>query len=252
MSNILQEAITAIKSGDKETGKKLLTDILRSDPRNEYAWLWMTQVVNTDDERIKCLQNALKINPNNENAKRGLADLQQKQTLPRSTPTPVQQLRPEQKPLPQRKSKKSNPIIIVLSVIGFLVLICVCGGFYLSSIDPGTTDNGISAPPTDSEPEYFLELIATTYAREYDYITVEGQVKNISGVNLESIEAVVQYYDDNDNFVKSDSALIDYNPILAGQTSPFSVITTDNPAIKRYSVTFKYLFGGTLPTKDSR
>jgi len=98
----------------------------------------------------------------------------------------------------------------------------------------------------------FLELIAMNDTREYDFITVEGQVKNISGVSLDSIVAVVEFYDANGDFVKSDSALIDYNPILSGQTSPFSVITTDNPAIKKYSTTFKYFSGGTLPTKDSR
>ena len=81
---------------------------------------------------------------------------------------------------------------------------------------------------------------------------MRGQVKNISSERLEAVEAVVEFYDSEGNFVKSDSALIDYNPILPGQTSPFSVLSTDNPAIKRYSVTFKFLFDGTIPTKDDR
>ena len=59
----LQQAIAAIKAGDKETGKRLLTEILKSDRRNENAWLWMTQVVSSDSDRLKCLRNVLKINP---------------------------------------------------------------------------------------------------------------------------------------------------------------------------------------------
>ena len=54
------------------------------------AWLWMTQAVNSDDDRIRCLQNVLKINPDNEMAKRGLATLQQKEFSPSDTPAPPQ------------------------------------------------------------------------------------------------------------------------------------------------------------------
>jgi TM2 domain-containing membrane protein YozV len=82
MSTKLQEAITAIKSGDKETGKQLLVKILETDSRNEDAWLWMTQVVSSKSERIRYLENVLRINPDNETAKRGLAQLQQKQIEP--------------------------------------------------------------------------------------------------------------------------------------------------------------------------
>lgn len=76
----LQPAITAIKAGDKATGKQLLIEIIRGNPKDEAAWLWMTQAVNTNQERLKCLQNVLKINPNNELAKKGLAAIEQKQT----------------------------------------------------------------------------------------------------------------------------------------------------------------------------
>ncbi len=86
MSTRLQQAITAIKSGDKETGKQLLIEELKANQSNENAWLWMTQAVNSNEERIKCLQNVLKINPNNEMAKRGLAALQQPRP---TTPPPI-------------------------------------------------------------------------------------------------------------------------------------------------------------------
>lgn len=76
----LQQAITAVKSGDKATGKQLLIEIIKAKPNDEAAWLWMTQAVNTNQERLKCLQTVLKINPNNEAAKKGLAAIQLKQT----------------------------------------------------------------------------------------------------------------------------------------------------------------------------
>lgn len=76
MSNQLQQAIAAIKAGDKETGRRLLAEIIKNEPTNENALLWMTQILDSKKNRIKCLQKVLEINPNNEMAKRGLARLQ--------------------------------------------------------------------------------------------------------------------------------------------------------------------------------
>lgn len=93
MSDNLQQAVAAIKSGDSENGKRLLIEVLKSNPRSETAWLWMTQVVSSNDERIKCLQQVLDINPNNELAKRGLATLQ-KQLQQVGTPKSSAELKP--------------------------------------------------------------------------------------------------------------------------------------------------------------
>jgi hypothetical protein len=72
---MLQQAISAIQSGDKETGKKLLTEFLETDPKNEKAWLWMADVVDTDIQRRECLGRVLAINPRNENAWQGFSVL---------------------------------------------------------------------------------------------------------------------------------------------------------------------------------
>lgn len=79
MTDYLKQAIEAIKAGDKATGKRLLIDeVLRTNPRNEHAWLWMTQVADADEDRLNYLRHVLKINPNNETARRGLEALEKK------------------------------------------------------------------------------------------------------------------------------------------------------------------------------
>lgn len=93
MPDSLQQAIAAIKSGDKKTGGELLKQILKSDPSNEIAWLWMSQVVNKREDKIRCLERVLKINPDNETAKRGLATLQQKQVDTQKKPFPSKKLK---------------------------------------------------------------------------------------------------------------------------------------------------------------
>lgn len=75
-AQILQQAITAIKSGDKVTGQKLLLSLVKANPNHEMALLWLS--VTTDDitKKRQCFERVLTINPNNEAAKRGLAELQ--------------------------------------------------------------------------------------------------------------------------------------------------------------------------------
>jgi hypothetical protein len=94
MSDNLQRAIVAIRSGDKEAGKRLLAEVIRNDPNDETAWLWMSSVIDSDEHRRTCLERVLAINPRNETARRGLEALGRKQAEERpqvaqqSEPTP--------------------------------------------------------------------------------------------------------------------------------------------------------------------
>jgi hypothetical protein len=72
---LLDQAIEAINSGNKQSGRWLLTDLLNDDPYHEEAWLWLALVVDTREERIQCLEQVLAINPYNEDARRELAML---------------------------------------------------------------------------------------------------------------------------------------------------------------------------------
>lgn len=68
----VNDAIAAIRSGDKERGRSLLAQVLRLNPYNEQAWLWMAAVVATPERQRECLERVLAINPQNEIARRGL------------------------------------------------------------------------------------------------------------------------------------------------------------------------------------
>ena len=50
----------------------------------------------------------------------------------------------------------------------------------------------------------------------------------------------------------TDECLIDFNPILPGQTSTFSCLTSTTPQISKFSVQFKELGGGSITTADRR
>ena len=66
------DAIEAVRQGNKKKAKDLLTRLLRADQYNATYWVWMSAAVTTQKERIYALQTALRADPENAAAKRGL------------------------------------------------------------------------------------------------------------------------------------------------------------------------------------
>ena len=75
MSELLQEALSAIQRGDNTLAKQLLSQALIQDPNNETTWMLMSNMV--DEVRLKrnCLERVLAINPNNIDASTALTRL---------------------------------------------------------------------------------------------------------------------------------------------------------------------------------
>jgi hypothetical protein len=71
----LQQAVMAAKAGRTAEARHLLETVLDADRHNEQAWIWMSSVVDSDEDRVICLENVLTINPQNETARKGLAAL---------------------------------------------------------------------------------------------------------------------------------------------------------------------------------
>jgi hypothetical protein len=66
MDDLLTQAIEKIKAGERKTGGNLLLQVLKHNPRDEQAWLWLAAAVEKEDDRRYCLEQALAINPLNE------------------------------------------------------------------------------------------------------------------------------------------------------------------------------------------
>ncbi|NDJ85079.1 MAG: hypothetical protein GYB66_04260 [Chloroflexi bacterium] len=69
---LLQQGIAAAKAGNKAQAFQALQQVVKIEPQNETAWLWLSSVARNDQERIFCLRHILEINPNNELAIKGL------------------------------------------------------------------------------------------------------------------------------------------------------------------------------------
>jgi tetratricopeptide (TPR) repeat protein len=69
----LTDGIAAAKDGKRAEARELLLRVVSADENNVRAWLWLSGVVTTLEDRETCLQNVLALDPVNEAAQRGLA-----------------------------------------------------------------------------------------------------------------------------------------------------------------------------------
>ena len=69
---MLREAIEAVRMGDRLRARDLLTRLLKTNQNNPTYWVWLSSVVDTQKESLYCLNTALKLDPKNIAAKRGL------------------------------------------------------------------------------------------------------------------------------------------------------------------------------------
>jgi tetratricopeptide (TPR) repeat protein len=184
----LTEAIAAARIGDRHRAREILSGLLRSDSSNAEYWIWMSAVVDSPKERVYCLESALKIDPTNRAAMRGLVilgareptdrELAQAVKVPKRDIDPIQPaiqpLQPEEieketeakpKPstfLPKRGQRALRFITSAVIVVGaalllagavYLIVPRVNTGFFgaastLPPASPTATDTPLPGTPT--------------------------------------------------------------------------------------------------------
>lgn len=73
----LLDAMELVKSDRQSEALPILRDLIREDSNFEDAWLWMSLAVDEMDQSIICLDNVLRINPDNLQASTALYHLRQ-------------------------------------------------------------------------------------------------------------------------------------------------------------------------------
>ncbi len=96
-----------------------------------------------------------------------------------------------------------------------------------------------------------LELIAQTARRDADgyLMRVRGQVRNITAADMPGVVAVVTWHDESGEFLTVERAAVLFQPIRAGEDSPFEVLTEADPRMAQYVVEFQRIGGGSIPTR---
>ncbi|HVO69265.1 MAG TPA: tetratricopeptide repeat protein [Aggregatilineaceae bacterium] len=168
----LSRAIELVKAGKLDEARQALLQILRENPGNETAWLWLAQTFQGDAQRIEVLEQCLKCIPGSQKARQGLEFLRSRRTeaapsAPQATPKPVSGpsgIQPQPLPAPvkpvqpapektkpeppqARKNKASLTPIDIGAIALIAVLVLALGGYFLwASVFNGGRQNQAGLP----------------------------------------------------------------------------------------------------------
>jgi hypothetical protein len=106
MDELLQQGVTALQAGKREEARQLLVAAVKQNKNDERAWGWLYQVANNDAERKTCLQQILRINPQNTQVKALLDQM----TAPPPMPPAQEQQTPAQPPITKTAQEVVIPI----------------------------------------------------------------------------------------------------------------------------------------------
>lgn len=82
--NLFKQAVELYKKGDRQAAHKYMRQVLLEDPSYVPGWLWMSALVEDEDQQRQCLERALSIDPNCDPAIRGLEILRLRQSAARA------------------------------------------------------------------------------------------------------------------------------------------------------------------------
>lgn len=89
VKDLLDQGIAEAKRGERERSKDHLLRVVAIDEQNQLAWLWLSRVVDSDEDRIICLQNVLVLDPDSLAANRELERLSQRSDTTTEVNVPV-------------------------------------------------------------------------------------------------------------------------------------------------------------------
>jgi hypothetical protein len=72
---IFDASLQAFAQGDRATAFQLMRKVIVSDSRNATAWLWLSRMVETEDQQRECLERVIAIDPQHREAQSALEDL---------------------------------------------------------------------------------------------------------------------------------------------------------------------------------
>lgn len=263
---IFQDAVDALRRGDKPRAKELLTLLLKTDQNNPTYWIWLSAAVDNAKERTYCLQTALKLDPENGTAKRGLILLgalspdETIQPFPMNRPRVWEErlLLANEKPRERGiRAVAKSPLVRLAGVamLGIALVAAVVYGFILPrqtnvipigtntpgpspTFSPTPTFLGATAPPTIafSGPTPLWMLLDATYTPTPLYVNTPPAPQAV-----DQYRVARQAYEsgDWDMFIVSMEAILPLDPdradihFLIGEAYRFKGQTAD--ALRAYA-----------------
>lgn len=185
----LQEAINALRRGDRRQARRLLARIVEDDPDNLIAWWYLAAVLEDVEQRIQCLRQVLRLRPDHEEARHILGLLERRRALvtpPGGVQRPIADAEPSTRGdlmvVREREKARAAPArrptwvgaILVAGIVGLLLLAVLLGILVLSGY--ATTLLSVLQPPPTPTPHLITIGIPNC-------TTTEGRTATLTFVN---------------------------------------------------------------------
>lgn len=131
---MLQHAIEAIRQENFAQARDILTKLLKANQNNPAYWVWMSAAMETQKERLYCLEAAYKLDPTDVTARRGLVLMGALPPDDSIQPFPMNHPRPwenklklaDEKPKPKGlKRVTGNPVFRLAAIFGIAGLVII-------------------------------------------------------------------------------------------------------------------------------
>ncbi len=178
--DMLHKGIQAARGGNPAMARRFLQQVTEQAPENELAWIWLATVAENTEQRRRCLERVLEINPANERAREALARLRRvpgSAQVP-SAPVSAPPLNERDALLrPAKRRRRMSPLFFALTAFLALLLIGVGGVLLLGELQASPT-----ATPTARRDTPTLAPTTPATAVAGGYVTptpVGGQVRTL-------------------------------------------------------------------------
>lgn len=85
-----------------------------------------------------------------------------------------------------------------------------------------------------------------------NFVKVVGEVENISAVKLNRVCVYATFYDKQGRLITTDMGMVDFSPLMPGQSSPFKLYVRYNPLMHKCSLRFGLLWGKAISAVSLR
>jgi tetratricopeptide (TPR) repeat protein len=202
---LLEQAIEALRQGQKSQAREILTRLIQAEPDNALYWVWLSAAVESEKERRYCLERAFEIDPQNIAAQHGLflfgARPVTQDVPPFPIPRPSLWERRLQASEKAEKRAERRPLrrIFLWGALVVLLIALSAGGFLLArpnrvamapTATPGPSPTftftptfinatGIPPTPTPAGPPPLWTLLEATYTPTPLYVSTPRQPQSL-------------------------------------------------------------------------
>lgn len=198
----LFQAIQLIKSGNKQAALPLLKKVIQTNPDNANAWSWLYLCVDSIEQKRDCLNQVLRIQPDNQKARHALSRLEVQTLTTQETDGPFHQSQkysnqafriptddvspPLSKPIKKKTIKWLwIPAIVLLSIFAISMLSTRMGWLNLKSFTNGSSIIEIALTEEDKAVrDYYIfynACLSGDDATAEEYSTVNNIVEGKNG-----------------------------------------------------------------------